>query len=143
MACPHPRFVGPHEFLNDACHTPDRSQAGERARGRRTSNVQAGGSPHPHYLPRSQPPAFLRPAPPCGPGLLVFAAGPLSYGGVVSSRLYLAITVLVGVVVVLSTVYGVWQFETYVYPPGCTLEHIHACGAWLWDYSAPLRTHPH
>ena len=24
---------------------------------------------HPHYLPRSQPPAFLRPAPPCGPGL--------------------------------------------------------------------------
>ena len=39
-----------------------------------------------------------------------------------SSRLYLAITVLVGVVVVLSTVYGVWQFETYVYPPGCTLR---------------------
>ena len=43
---------------------------------------QAGGSPHPHYLPRSQPPAFLRPAPPCRPGLFVFAAGPLSYGGV-------------------------------------------------------------
>ena len=75
--------------------------------------------------------------------VFVFAAGPLSYGGVVSSMPYLAITVLVGVVVVLSTVYGIWQFETYVYPPGCTVEYIHSCGAWLWDYSAPLRTHPH
>jgi hypothetical protein len=57
--------------------------------------------------------------------------------------LFLAITILIGTVVVASTAYGVWQFETYMYPPGCTVERIHACGAWLWDYSAPLRTHPH
>jgi hypothetical protein len=66
--------------------------------------------------------------------------GPIDQG---LTLLFLAITIVVGVVCVVSTAYGVWQFETYVYPPGCALERIHACAAWLWDYSSPLRNHPH
>jgi hypothetical protein len=57
--------------------------------------------------------------------------------------LYLAMTALVGVVVVLAAVYGVWQFESDLMAGRCSVHTIHGCASWVWDYSEHLRNRPH
>jgi hypothetical protein len=47
--------------------------------------------------------------------------------------MYLLITTFCVVVVIFCATYGVWQFESYEYAPGCTVEKTFTCGAWLWD----------
>jgi hypothetical protein len=58
------------------------------------------------------------------------------------TKLYLVMTILVGVAVVVTPVYSVWQFESEVFP-GCSLRTPHGCASWVWNYSKHLRNHPH
>jgi hypothetical protein len=61
-------------------------------------------------------------------------------------KVFTAAIVVVGLAVIGAIAYNIYVQPTqdlFAHLPGCTLESIHTCGAWVWDYSEHLRSRPH
>jgi hypothetical protein len=61
-------------------------------------------------------------------------------------KMFTVATLFMGFAVVGAIAYNLYlQPGQELFPglPGCTLESIYTCAAWLWDFSKPLMEHPH